>query len=177
MGSLGWPEILIILVIALIIFGPRKLPELGKTLGQSLAQFRRASEDFKRTWEEEVEIEKRKLDAPPPATVDYSSTTDPYEGQDFSLDGSHADATSETSPMVEGSEHLVEGSEHAVEGSERLVEGSEHAVEVAGDGSAVPQAPGGASTVGDLQQSPVEPNEAAPVLADGQGDKPKHDHA
>jgi len=42
MGSLGWPEILIILVVALIIFGPRKLPELGKTLGESLAQFRRA---------------------------------------------------------------------------------------------------------------------------------------
>jgi len=47
MGSLGMPEILLILVIALIIFGPRKLPELGKTLAQSLAQFRRASEDFK----------------------------------------------------------------------------------------------------------------------------------
>ena len=42
MGSLGMPEILMILVIALIIFGPRKLPELGKTLGQSLAQFRLA---------------------------------------------------------------------------------------------------------------------------------------
>jgi TatA/E family protein of Tat protein translocase len=65
MGSLGWPEILMILVVALIIFGPRKLPELGKTIGQSLAQFRRASEDFKRTWEEEVEIEKRRIEAPP----------------------------------------------------------------------------------------------------------------
>ncbi|MBI3654541.1 MAG: twin-arginine translocase TatA/TatE family subunit [Acidobacteria bacterium] len=65
MGNLGWPEILIILVIALIIFGPRKLPELGKTLGQSLAQFRKASEDFKRTWEEEVEVEKRRIEAPP----------------------------------------------------------------------------------------------------------------
>ena len=57
MGSLGMPEILIILVIALIVFGPRKLPELGKTLGKSLAQFRRASEDFKRQWEDEVTIE------------------------------------------------------------------------------------------------------------------------
>jgi TatA/E family protein of Tat protein translocase len=65
MGNLGWTEILVILVIALIIFGPRKLPELGKSLGQSLAQFRRASEDFKRTWEQEVEVEKRRLDAPP----------------------------------------------------------------------------------------------------------------
>jgi len=67
MGSLGWPEILVILVVALVIFGPRKLPELGKTLGQSLAQFRKASEDFKRTWEDEVELEKRRLDVSKPA--------------------------------------------------------------------------------------------------------------
>src|SRR5262249_12593392 len=72
MGSLGWPEILLILVVALIIFGPRKLPELGKTLGESLAQFRRASEDFKRTWEAEVEYEKARIDTPKPAETSYS---------------------------------------------------------------------------------------------------------
>src|SRR6187549_403864 len=65
MGSLGWPEILMILVVALIIFGPRKLPELGKTLGQSLAQFRKASDDFKRQWEDEVVSEKRRLESEP----------------------------------------------------------------------------------------------------------------
>ena len=70
MGSLGMPEILIILVIALIIFGPRKLPELGKTLGQSLAQFRRASEDFKRQWEDEVVLERQRIEAPAPAPVE-----------------------------------------------------------------------------------------------------------
>jgi TatA/E family protein of Tat protein translocase len=61
MGGIGWAEILMILVVALIIFGPRKLPELGKSLAQGLAHFRRASEDFKRTWEEEVESEKRRI--------------------------------------------------------------------------------------------------------------------
>ena len=66
MGNIGMPEILLIMVIALIVFGPRKLPELGRSLGQSLAQFRRASEDFKRQWEEEVDIERTRLDAPPP---------------------------------------------------------------------------------------------------------------
>ena len=76
MGSLGMPEILMILVIALIIFGPRKLPELGKTLGQSLAQFRRASEDFKRQWEDEVELEKHRLEAPPPP-VERPNDTEP----------------------------------------------------------------------------------------------------
>lgn len=73
MGSLGMPEILMILVIALIIFGPRKLPELGKTLGNSLAQFRRASEDFKRQWEDEVEIERRRIDVPEAPAVERTT--------------------------------------------------------------------------------------------------------
>ena len=60
MGGLGMPEIMVILVIALIVFGPRKLPDLGKSLGKAMGQFRRASEDFKRTWEQEVEVEKTK---------------------------------------------------------------------------------------------------------------------
>ena len=76
MGSLGMPEILMILVIALIIFGPRKLPELGKTLGQSLAQFRRASEDFKRQWEDEVVLERHRIESPPPAPVEHASHSD-----------------------------------------------------------------------------------------------------
>src|SRR5215813_10784074 len=54
---LGMSEMLLILVVALIVFGPRKLPDLGKSLGQAMAQFRRASDDFKRTWEQEVEYE------------------------------------------------------------------------------------------------------------------------
>jgi TatA/E family protein of Tat protein translocase len=55
---LGTSELLIILVVALIIFGPRKLPQLSRQLGKSLGEFKRASEDFKRTWEKEVEMEK-----------------------------------------------------------------------------------------------------------------------
>jgi sec-independent protein translocase protein TatA len=66
------PEILMILVIALIIFGPRKLPELGKSLGQGLAHFRRASEDFKRQWEDEVDLERRRIESPAPASEQAS---------------------------------------------------------------------------------------------------------
>jgi TatA/E family protein of Tat protein translocase len=65
-GNLGFTELLFIFVIALIFFGPRKLPELGKSLGQTLAGFKRASEDFKRSWEEEVEVEKKRTPPPPP---------------------------------------------------------------------------------------------------------------
>lgn len=55
---LGTTELLVILVVALILFGPRKLPELGRSLGKSLGEFKRASEDFKRTWEREVDVER-----------------------------------------------------------------------------------------------------------------------
>lgn len=54
LGSIGFQEIAVILGIALLIFGPRKLPEIGKTLGRSLGEFRRATSDLKRSIEEEV---------------------------------------------------------------------------------------------------------------------------
>lgn len=57
-GTLGGPELFLILVVALIVFGPRKLPEIGKSVGKMMAEFRKASQDFQRTIEEEVEAEK-----------------------------------------------------------------------------------------------------------------------
>jgi Tat protein translocase TatB subunit len=57
-GTLGGPEIFLIFVVALIVFGPRKLPEIGKSLGKMMVEFRRASNDFRRTIEEEVEADK-----------------------------------------------------------------------------------------------------------------------
>jgi Tat protein translocase TatB subunit len=55
--SLGSTELFFILIMALVFFGPRKLPQLSRSLGKNLAEFRRASEDFKRTWEREVALE------------------------------------------------------------------------------------------------------------------------
>ncbi len=60
MGSLGMQEIIVIFVLALIVFGPRKLPELGKSLGKGLAEFKKASNELKQTWEEEVRLEKER---------------------------------------------------------------------------------------------------------------------
>lgn len=57
--GLGTTELLVILVVALILFGPRKLPQLSRSLGKSLGEFKRASEDFKKTWEKEVAMEER----------------------------------------------------------------------------------------------------------------------
>jgi TatA/E family protein of Tat protein translocase len=66
-GPIGGPELFLILIIALIIFGPRKLPEVGKSMGKMLVEFRRASTDFKRTIEGEIEAERLSTSAPRPA--------------------------------------------------------------------------------------------------------------
>ena len=55
--SLGSTELLFILAMALVFFGPRKLPQLSRSLGKNIAEFKRASEDFKRTWDKEVSLE------------------------------------------------------------------------------------------------------------------------
>ena len=62
MFNLGFPELMVIFTLALLIFGPRKLPELGKSLGRGLSEFKRATNDLKRTWEEEVKSEGEELE-------------------------------------------------------------------------------------------------------------------
>ena len=81
-GSIGMPELIIILVIALIIFGPRKLPELGKSLGRSLNEFKKASTDLQNTLEQEIKIEEQKDQATHTPTIARSRLPSPLHGQD-----------------------------------------------------------------------------------------------
>ena len=60
MGPIGMPELVIILVIELIVFGPRKLPELGRSLGRSIGEFKRASNELRSTLDEEIRIEEQR---------------------------------------------------------------------------------------------------------------------
>jgi len=119
---LGMPEIILILVVALVVFGPRKLPELGKSLGQAMAQFRRASEDFKRTWEQEVEIEKvRKTETTSGGESNYSynESYDPYNSySDESNSHGTSDKTLDSNPAPASSAQNKTETEVAVAGAE-----------------------------------------------------------
>lgn len=63
-GSLGVPELALIFVIILIVFGPRRIPEIGRTLGKALGEFRKATDDLKNTIEREVRLEELKKITP-----------------------------------------------------------------------------------------------------------------
>ncbi len=67
--TLGMPEMIFIFLLALILFGPKKLPELGRQLGKALAEFKKASNEFKSQLETEmlnIELEERSKQTPPP---------------------------------------------------------------------------------------------------------------
>ena len=82
LGSVGVPELIIIFTIALIIFGPRKLPELGKSLGKSLAEFKRASNELKNTLEEEIRIDEQRATSAPKAPAQASAEQTPTPAGD-----------------------------------------------------------------------------------------------
>src|SRR5262252_5693315 len=99
LDSLGSTELIVILAAALIFFGPRRLPQLSRQLGKGLAEFRRASEDFKRTWEREVNLENFDTGAEPDAAtsiIDKATEKIRAAREAAALDSAGVSATAET---------------------------------------------------------------------------------
>ncbi len=110
MGPLGWQETIFIFVLALLIFGPKKLPELGKTIGKALTEFRRASSELKSTWDREMSAMERETESIRQVTADYNYQiqssaspdagtydSDPY-GDSYNYGESGASTASATTP-------------------------------------------------------------------------------
>ena len=111
MGNIGMQELIIIFVIALIIFGPRKLPELGKSLGKSIAEFKRASNELKNTLEDEIRADDQKqtkaagwaptpAQAAVPAQVPASTVPEPAPLQTAAAPAETVAAPSATEPAA-----------------------------------------------------------------------------
>jgi sec-independent protein translocase protein TatA len=77
LGSIGMPELILIFVVALLVFGPKKLPELGKSLGRGLAEFKKASEDLKKTIEDEIEQGKQEAASVQHQVAEVRKSIDP----------------------------------------------------------------------------------------------------
>ena len=90
-GSIGMPELVIILVIALIIFGPRKLPELGKSLGKSINEFKKASTELQNTLEQEIKLEEQKDERAKTASAPAPA---PAPAEVIDADGTHGQPVS-----------------------------------------------------------------------------------
>src|SRR5450755_3994160 len=88
MGPLGWPETVFIFFLAMILFGPKKLPELGRTVGKALTEFRRASSELKSTFDREMKSLEQETEVKEISnqyqsdtySYDYSSYESTYEG-------------------------------------------------------------------------------------------------
>jgi TatA/E family protein of Tat protein translocase len=106
--SLGSTELLFILAIALIFFGPRKLPQLARSMGKGLAEFRRASDDFKRTWEREVAFETTTADDSTLLESDqsFSYSTTPTNGE-TAVESGEPDAEPDTELITADPEPVV----------------------------------------------------------------------
>ncbi|MFQ5791978.1 MAG: Sec-independent protein translocase protein TatB [Acidobacteriota bacterium] len=101
-GPIGMPELIIIFIIALIVFGPRKLPDLGKSLGKSLAEFRRASNDLRNTLEEEIQVEETRKDLEETRKELTSPLAEPDRQPTGKAGKTHTPDDKEASPTAKG---------------------------------------------------------------------------
>jgi sec-independent protein translocase protein TatA len=148
MGSLGVQEMIVIFLVALVLFGPKKLPELGKTLGKAITEFRRASNDLKATFEREMhtlerEAESLKQVADSTANSIYKSTTttldqnsfEQYACDDPGYPVPHAEDSAAHNPSTVGATEVAgaESHEAAPTAAEPKAQAptEEHAAEVA----------------------------------------------
>src|ERR1035438_8271047 len=88
MGPLGWPEMVFIFFLALVLFGPKKMPELGRTVGKALTEFRRASNELKSTFDREMKSLEQE-------TESFKEISNQFQSDTYSYDYSSYESTYE----------------------------------------------------------------------------------
>jgi len=100
-GSLGMPELLFILVLALLVFGPKRLPQVGRTLGRSMREFRKATSELKRSVELEISDDEP---ARPAAAAPRATAPEPVDVSEPAATPEPAPESAETTEPADDSE-------------------------------------------------------------------------
>jgi len=114
MGSLGVPEMIFIFVLALLLFGPKKLPEVGRTLGKAMGEFRRASSELKATFDREMKTLERETEGIKEAANSFNNETYNYDYDYSSYDSGNYGSESHDSTATEA----TTAGASAIEGAE-----------------------------------------------------------
>jgi len=142
MGPLGWQETVFIFVLALLLFGPKKLPELGRTIGKALTEFKRASNELKATFDKELSSLEREDQSIKEVTSSYDPSNYSYN-YDYSYDSYSAGSTtssSETSTATEPSTVSASATQGAESGNGTAPEGTVATTVSAGEAQTAPSA-------------------------------------
>jgi TatA/E family protein of Tat protein translocase len=88
MFGIGMPELIVIFIVALLVFGPKKLPDLGRALGRGLAEFKRASEDLKAGLSADLQFDEEEKPSPqPPPAAPQTASSEPAPPKGDQPDG------------------------------------------------------------------------------------------
>src|SRR5436309_11274514 len=101
MGTLGVPEMMVIFILALLLFGPKKLPELGRTIGKAMTEFRRASNELKQTFDREMRTLEQETESLKQIAAPYQDSTYNYDyGYESNYEGSYGGYDSAANPST-----------------------------------------------------------------------------
>lgn len=114
-GSIGFPELIVIFTIALLIFGPKKLPEVGKSIGKALREFRKTSDEIKEKIEEEIHAEEfRDIKKDVQEITDFKSAVMPEEKDPYDLPEKDSAPTEDAQAEVTEKDSEQNGDEEKV---------------------------------------------------------------
>jgi sec-independent protein translocase protein TatA len=132
-GTLGVPEMMVIFVLALLLFGPKKLPELGRTIGKAMTEFRRASNELKQTFDREMRNLEQETDSLKQISAPYQESTYNYDyGYESNYEGSYGNYDSATTPSTTSASATQDAESHSSVITETASSvGGEHGAETA----------------------------------------------